>query len=78
MRVRRRFWAEVVMALVTAGLAGLTLIERDWLEPFIGEDLDHGSGALEVVAVLVCLAITVSLSGVAWLEWRRPRSEVGA
>ncbi len=71
MRVRRRFWAEATSGLATAVLAAWTFLDREWLEPFIGRDVDHASGALEVLVVAACLLLTVALSGVAWAEWRR-------
>ena len=73
-RVRKRFWAEAASGLVTTVLAVWTLLDREWLEPFIGRDVDQGSGALEVLVVVACLVLTVALSGVAWVEWRRAPS----
>ncbi len=72
MSVRRRFWAEILAVVATAAVGFPTILDRDWLEPLVGRDVDGGSGALEAVVVLVCLAATVALSGLARAEWRRP------
>lgn len=68
--VRRRFWFELVLAIVTGVLFVVTLFWHEWLEAF-GFDPDQGSGAAEwliVGALLLACAIT---SVISTLEWRR-------
>jgi hypothetical protein len=68
--VRRRFWFELVLAIVTGVLFVVTLFWHEWLEAF-GFDPDQGSGSAEwliVGALLLACAITSTIST---LEWRR-------
>lgn len=69
--LRRRFWAEIALALSTAVLAGFTLVWKEWLEIVFRVDPDAGSGSLEWLLVGGLLVATVSLSVVARLEVRR-------
>ena len=70
--LRQRFWIESVSGSVTALLALLTLVWRDWIE-ISGFDPDHGNGSVEWLIVVGCAAATLALALTARLEWRRAR-----
>ncbi|WP_426560698.1 ABC transporter permease [Angustibacter sp. McL0619] len=70
--LRRRFYAESVLAGISGGLFVLTLFWHDWLEAF-GFDPDHGDGSVEWLVVAVLLAASLCLTVLARLEWRRTR-----
>ncbi|NYG07828.1 hypothetical protein BJ986_002315 [Phycicoccus badiiscoriae] len=70
--VRRRFWAEAVLAGIGALLALVTAVAPDWIERVGGGGGDAGSGSTERAIVLLFLAAAVVLAGLASVEWRRP------
>lgn len=74
--VRKRFWLEAGLAMLTGALAIITLFWRDWIEALTGFDPDHHNGSLEwaIVAGLAVISIIVALAARA--EWRRPRAAV--
>ena len=69
--MRNRFWVEVVMAGVTAILAVITLISREWIELVFQVDPDQGSGLLEWGIVGGLAGATVIFSLLARAEWRQ-------
>ncbi len=69
--LRARFWIEGGMAVVTAVLFLVTLVQRDWIEGLVGFDPDRASGSLEWAIVGSLLLVTVALFAVARREWRR-------
>lgn len=69
--LRRRFWAEVVTAIATVGLALLTMLSGDWIELFFGVDPDHSSGSFEWLIVAVSFAMSAGSFLLARYEWRR-------
>ena len=71
--LRRRFWLESVLALITGSLAAVTLFWPQWIETVFGVDPDKGSGSAEWLVVVVLLFITVLFAGRARFEWRRAR-----
>src|SRR6266550_2200251 len=42
-----RFWAEVMLAVVTGALGALTLVWQEWIEAVFRVDPDGGDGSLE-------------------------------
>jgi hypothetical protein len=69
--LRARFWIEGGMAMVTAMLFLVTLVQRDWIESLFGIDPDRYSGSLEWTIVGALLVVTVALFALAGREWRR-------
>jgi hypothetical protein len=74
---RLRYWIEVVLAFLTAGLAILTLITREWIELVFGIDPDQGSGALEWAIVAVLFVASLTLALIARLDRRRHNAAIG-
>jgi hypothetical protein len=69
-RVGATFWLESTLALITASLAVLTLVWRDWIERVFGFDPDRHSGSFEWALVAACCLGTVALVALARREWR--------
>jgi hypothetical protein len=69
--LRRRFWIESISAGVTAVLALLTLVWRDWIEIIFRFDPDHHNGSVEWLIVIAGVGATIALALTARLEWRR-------
>ena len=70
---RKLFWAEAGLSVVTAVLALLTLVSREWIEVLSGWDPDHGDGSLEWAIVVGLATVAVILAVLARLEFRRAR-----
>ena len=71
---RRRFWISLVLAVVAAFLALITLVWRTWIEGASGLEPDGGSGEAEWLVVVACAVASVALSGLARREWLRLRA----
>ena len=69
--LRRRFWLETSMAIVTSILFVITLVQRGWIEIVFNVDPDNRSGALEWLIVAALLVVTLTLFTLASYEWRR-------
>ena len=74
--LRSRFWAESLLALTTAILTALTLLDPEWIEAVFGVEPDAGSGALEWAIVAVSLVATLGFAALARAEWRRAAAGV--
>jgi hypothetical protein len=72
--VRLRFWMALILGGLSAALALLTLITREWIEIIFGFDPDGGSGALEWAIVIGLAVLAIVSLGYARIEWRRTRS----
>ncbi|MFG1629055.1 hypothetical protein [Kribbella sp. NPDC049227] len=70
-RIRSRFFVEIALATLTAGLFVLTLINREWIELLFGVEPDGGDGSLEIAIVGVLLVATIVFGWLARGEWRR-------
>jgi hypothetical protein len=73
-RVRKRFWIELGLGVLSGLLLVLTLVTREWIELLFGVDPDGGSGALEWVIVACLVLLTLVFSALARREHRRPIS----
>jgi hypothetical protein len=68
--------AEVVMAVVSACLFVLTIIDPTWVETLFDESPDDGDGSLEKSILLGCAAAaTVLALALAWRERGRLHAE---
>lgn len=74
--LRRRFWLETVMAIVTGIVFVITLIRNDWIEIVFGVDPDSNSGSLEKFIVVALLVVTITLFALASYEWRKARTAI--
>ncbi|MBG0564640.1 ABC transporter permease [Actinoplanes aureus] len=69
--LRARFWAEAVLAGLTALLTLITLVSREWIEILFGVSPDGGDGSLEWALVVLLGLATVTFALLARAEWRR-------
>ncbi len=69
--LRRRFWLETSIAIVTSILFVVTLLLRDWIEIVFGVDPDNHSGTLEWLIIGALLVMTLTLFTLARYEWHR-------
>jgi hypothetical protein len=69
--LRKRFYPESIMGLLTAVAFVVTLLNRSWIETVFQVDPDRGSGSLEWMIVGGLLVATVVLFSLAGYEWRR-------
>jgi hypothetical protein len=67
----RRFWLEAGFGGISGLLFVITLIWRDWVEIAFQIDPDQGSGALEWAIVVVLGLVTLSLTALAGVQWRK-------
>ena len=74
--MRRRFWLETGIAIVTGILFVITLVRNDWIEILFKVDPDKNNGTLEWLIVGVLLVVTFTLFTLASYEWRRVRSTI--
>jgi polyferredoxin len=70
-KIRRRFWIETVLGIMTLLASLLTAVWPQWIEALFGANPDGGSGSLEWSIVVVSFAATVTLGLMARAEWCR-------
>jgi len=68
-RVRKRFWVELCLAVLSFGLLLLTIVRKDWVEAASGIDADQGTGSIEWLVAVLWAVATVTFSVIARLEW---------
>lgn len=74
--LRRRFWLETGLTILTGILFVVTLVQRNWIEVAFGVDPDNGNGTLEWLMVGALLVVTIALFTLASFEWRRARTAI--
>lgn len=74
--LRRRFWLETGIAIITGILFVITLIRNDWIEIVFRVDPDNNNGTFEWLIVGVLLLVTITLFILASYEWRRARAAI--
>jgi hypothetical protein len=73
-QLKRRFNIEAVLAVISAALVILTLINHEWIEVLTGWDPDKGNGVLEWGIVVVLVAAFVAVSLRARSDWHKLRT----
>jgi hypothetical protein len=74
--LRRRFWLETGIAIITGILFVITLIRNDWIEIVFRIDPDNNNGTFEWLIVGALLVVTITLFILASYEWRRTRAAI--
>lgn len=74
--MRRRFWLETGMAIITGIVFVITLIRNDWIEIVFRVDPDSNNGSLEKFIVVALLVVTITLFALASFELRRARTAI--
>jgi hypothetical protein len=70
-RLSSIFWVESVVASLSALLAVLTLVRRDWIEGVFGIDPDHHNGSFEWKLVVALFLAAFLFATLARREWYR-------
>jgi hypothetical protein len=70
-KLRRRFWAEIVLAASSGILSAITVVWPDWIEMITGWDPDQHSGSVEWIIASGLFSAAVTTLAMATLEWRR-------
>lgn len=72
--LRPIFWAETILAALSALLLTVTLVSNVWIELVFHVDPDGGNGSVEKLILGALLLFTLVLIGLASVEWRRTRA----
>lgn len=76
--LRRRFWPEAGMGVITALMSLVTLMQRDWIEALFKIDPDAGNGSVEWLMVGALLMVTLTLFSLAGYEWHKASAAISA
>jgi hypothetical protein len=68
--MRRRFWIEAGLAVVSTAVLLVTLVWQKWIEAVFKVDPDRSSGALEWAIVAALCLTTLAFGALARSEWR--------
>jgi hypothetical protein len=71
------FWIELLLSIISALLAALTIAWSDWIEGIFEVDPDAGSGSSEWGITLAFIVVTLMLAALARRTWRRDRRSTG-
>jgi hypothetical protein len=75
--MRLQFWGALAGGGLSAVLAVVTLVSREWIEFLFGVDPDGGNGGLEWAIVAATAVIAIVCFWWAGVEWKHARfSEV--
>ena len=74
--LRRRFWLETGITIITGILFVITLIRNNWIEIVLRVDPDNNNGTFEWLIVGALLLVTITLFILASYEWRRARAAI--
>jgi hypothetical protein len=74
--LRRRFWLETGIAIVSSIVFVITLVQRAWIEIVFNVDPDNRSRTLEWLIVAALLVVTLTLCTLASYEWHRARAAI--
>lgn len=77
MLLRRRFWAEMTLGVISAVALTVTAAWPSWIEDMVKVDPDGGNGSLEWAIVVVLVVCAVASALLARWEWRRASSDTG-
>jgi hypothetical protein len=69
--LRRRFYPETILGVLTGVLFLVTLVNNSWIETLFNIDPDGGNGSVEWMIVGALAVVTVALFSLAGYEWRR-------
>ena len=70
-RLKTRLRVESILAVISAGLFVLTLINAEWIEALTGLEPDAGSGALEFLIAAAFLVAAVVTALMARRDYRQ-------
>ena|ERR1700738_1347262 len=74
-----RFWAVILPGILSAVVAGVTLVSGDWFEFLFKMGPDGGNGTFEWKLVGTCGVVTLASTIYGWLtlRWKRAAHEFG-
>ena len=70
---RKRFYAEIWLAVLATSIGVLTIFWHDWIEALTGLDPDAGDGSAEWLTVAVLFLVAAACGFLAHREYARAR-----